>query len=128
MKKPYGLPSDLWSLGCVLFACLVGRPPFDSSDVRATFKRAGKLNYQLPNFLSEEAQDLISGLLTLNPDQRLPINQVWQHPFFKGPGSEVKDVEVFDSTDSGVDGYKVIPLFTKNLKPFKHSLKGGGEL
>ena len=38
--------------------------------------------YALPKYLSNEARDLISSLLTWNADQRLTIYQVRDHPFF----------------------------------------------
>ena len=28
-RGPHGLESDVWSLGCMLYTLLVGRPPFD---------------------------------------------------------------------------------------------------
>ena len=30
-RGPHGLESDVWSLGCMLYTLLVGKPPFDVS-------------------------------------------------------------------------------------------------
>jgi len=30
----FGPQSDVWAIGCILYAMLVGTPPFESSDVR----------------------------------------------------------------------------------------------
>jgi serine/threonine protein kinase len=81
-RQPYGLASDMWSLGCIIYACLTGSPPFESSSIKNTFSKANELEYSLPKYLSAEARDLISNLLTWNADQRLTIEQVKNHPFF----------------------------------------------
>lgn len=32
-RQPYGLSSDIWAFGCILYACLTGTPPFESPNV-----------------------------------------------------------------------------------------------
>ncbi|OMJ92616.1 hypothetical protein SteCoe_4626 [Stentor coeruleus] len=81
-RQPYGLASDMWSLGCIIFACLTGSPPFQSTSIKDTFLKANDLKYSLPKHLSAEARDLISKLLTWDSVQRLSIMQVRDHPFF----------------------------------------------
>ena len=37
-SSPHGLPSDVWSLGCLLYTMLVGVPPFESATVDETLR------------------------------------------------------------------------------------------
>ena len=37
MRGPHGLESDVWSLGCMLYTMLVGRPPFDVSIIGLSY-------------------------------------------------------------------------------------------
>ncbi|TPX51472.1 hypothetical protein SeLEV6574_g00253 [Synchytrium endobioticum] len=81
-RQPYGLMSDVWSLGCMVVTLLTGTPPFESSAVKQTLDRVSRVDYILPDHLSIEAKDLIHRLLQKNPKRRLPLNKVLSHPFF----------------------------------------------
>jgi serine/threonine protein kinase len=37
--------SDVWSLGCLMYALLFGRPPFAGSDAQQTFRRVARGTY-----------------------------------------------------------------------------------
>nr|AAH57940.1 Plk4 protein [Mus musculus] len=102
-RSAHGLESDIWSLGCMFYTLLIGRPPFDTDTVKNTLNKVVLADYEMPAFLSREAQDLIHQLLRRNPADRLSLSSVLDHPFMsRNPSPKSKDVgTVEDSMDSG---------------------------
>lgn len=89
--------SDWWSLGCILFECLYGRPPFNADSPEEVFQNILARKIQWPDAdeehtVSEEAKDLINKLIVLDPDERLGSNrddkytdggeEIKAHPWF----------------------------------------------
>ncbi|EDV49447.1 aurora kinase C [Drosophila erecta] len=79
--KPHTKNVDLWSLGVLCFELLVGHAPFYSKNYDETYKKILKVDYKLPEHISKAASHLISKLLVLNPQHRLPLDQVMVHPW-----------------------------------------------
>uniref|UniRef100_A0A8C7WFE4 Serine/threonine-protein kinase PLK4 n=1 Tax=Oncorhynchus mykiss TaxID=8022 RepID=A0A8C7WFE4_ONCMY len=77
----HGLESDVWSLGCMFYAFLMGRPPFDTDTVKHTLNKVVLGEYDMPSHVSQEAQDLIHQLLRKDPAQRPSLSAVLDHPF-----------------------------------------------
>ncbi|KAL3319345.1 Serine/threonine-protein kinase plk4 [Cichlidogyrus casuarinus] len=88
-KETQGLETDVWSIGCMLYTMLVGKPPFDTREVQATFNRVIACDYSVPrDHLSPEAADLITSLLRKLPQDRLKLSAILNHPFMtKHPSS-----------------------------------------
>lgn len=102
-RSAHGLESDVWSLGCMFFTLLAGKPPFDTDTVKNTLSKVVLADYEMPAFVSREAQDLIHQLLRKNPADRLSLSSVLDHPFMSsGRSVRSKDLgNVEDSMDSG---------------------------
>ncbi|KAM7362082.1 aurora kinase A [Cochliomyia hominivorax] len=79
--KPHTKNVDLWSLGVLCYELLVGRAPFLATDYDDTYKKIIKVDYKLPDHVTKAAAHFISKLLVLNPQQRLPLDQVLMHPW-----------------------------------------------
>ncbi|KAF6040930.1 PLK4 [Bugula neritina] len=82
VRAAHSLETDLWSLGCVFYTLLVGKPPFDTEGAHPTLKKVVIGEYELPSHVSENAQNLIQSLLQRKPSERLKLEQILDHPFF----------------------------------------------
>ncbi|CZR61564.1 probable protein kinase Eg22 [Phialocephala subalpina] len=76
----YNNKVDLWSLGVLMYEFLVGEAPFEDSQV-LTYKRIVRCEMTVPSYVSPEAKDLIKSLLVVDPEKRLPLDQVQKHPW-----------------------------------------------
>ncbi|TPX38876.1 hypothetical protein SeLEV6574_g07549 [Synchytrium endobioticum] len=87
LQKGYGKECDWWSLGAIMFECLVGFPPFCSETPAETYRKiiSWREALYLPDdvHLSTESEDLIRRLLC-DAESRLIVDQIKSHPFFKG--------------------------------------------
>ncbi|GAA6093396.1 serine/threonine-protein kinase PLK3 isoform X1 [Tachysurus ichikawai] len=81
-RQGHGTESDVWSLGCVMYTLLCGSPPFETLDLKETYKCIKEVKYTLPPSLSSAAQKLISAILQKNPNDRLTLDQILAHEYF----------------------------------------------
>jgi len=83
----YGLQSDLWSLGVLLYTLVCGYLPFqaDSEAVlqRKVLKGDYHFNHDEFGAISEECKDLISKMLVVDPKKRITGQQALHHPWFQ---------------------------------------------
>lgn len=93
-NKSYGKPVDMWSFGVILYILLGGYPPFHDDNQRALFRKIVKGEYEFhPEYwgtVSDEAKDLIRGLLTLDMDKRLTVDQALAHPWLNRSDQELE--------------------------------------
>lgn len=63
---------DIWSMGAICFAFLVGKPPYKALDKAQSFQRILDNQYEFPGHIpmSTHARDLISAILQTEPKDR----------------------------------------------------------
>lgn len=110
-KKYSALKVDVWSAGVVLFVLLCGYLPFEDPDTSKLYRKIQTGNYKLPAFLSEQARDIIKGLLDINPDTRFTIEQIKAHPWFSTYATKPKEGIIV--------GMHQVPVESKILKEMK---------
>ncbi|OCT82673.1 serine/threonine-protein kinase PLK3 [Xenopus laevis] len=81
-RQGHGPESDIWSLGCVMYTLLCGTPPFETSDLKETYRCIKQVKYTLPACLSSAAKNLLMGILKRTPGERLTLDQILEHEFF----------------------------------------------
>lgn len=86
----YSKSVDMWALGCVLYTLLCGFPPFYDESIEVLTEKVAKGQYTFLSpwwdDISQSAQDLISHLLTVDPEKRYTIREFLNHPWVRASG------------------------------------------
>lgn len=81
----YSKSVDMWALGCVLYTILCGFPPFYDENIQVLTEKVARGEYTFLSpwwdEISKPAKDLVSHLLTVDPDRRYTIDQFLAHPW-----------------------------------------------
>lgn len=100
----YSKSVDMWALGCVLYTLLCGFPPFYDESIEVLTEKVAKGQYTFLSpwwdDISKSAQDLISHLLTVDPDKRYTIREFLNHPWIRSSGPTPRD----EKKNLGPDG------------------------
>lgn len=72
---------DIWSLGVTLFLMLTERCPFKASTSRQLQKLMVQVSYDILQYISEDAHNLIQQMLMVDPTQKPTLEQAMEHPW-----------------------------------------------
>eukprot|EP00483_Globobulimina_turgida_P007251 UN07265 len=77
---------DIWSIGVIMFTLLTGKPPFETRNIKETYRRIKKIKYDFPinseKYISLNAKNLISKIFTKEPTKRPNLLQIRNDLFF----------------------------------------------
>ena len=142
-KTGHSYEVDIWSLGVIIYTLIIGKPPFETRDVKTTYKRIKMNAYSFPEtaIISEAAKNLVAQILVTDPAKRPTLDQILTHDFFNQGTSIPKLLPTSTLActpslsyirsfmpDAGKDGIVNKPLTTTKLNTVETSNKNNNDL
>ena len=98
-----GFSCDIWSAGVTLYYMLAGVQPFKANKIEDLKEIILKGQFEKIEEVSDEANDLIKGMLELNPNKRFTIEDILKHPWLKNVNIKKREnLNIFTNAEKGL--------------------------
>lgn len=83
-RQPYGLETDIWSLGIMVIEMVDSEPPFYNEQPMIAMKKIRDMPPPMfQNRRSAQLEDFVARMLVKEPSQRATARELLQHPFLQ---------------------------------------------
>ena len=122
LARGYGTKVDMWSVGVILYTLLAGYEPFvGNGDLRKLFSLIKFAKFEFHDeywsTISDDAKDLVSRMLTVNPTKRISAAEALNSSWIKNEGSRLES----SALDKNLEKFKKYNAKRK-LKSVVHAL------
>ncbi|CAG9858937.1 unnamed protein product [Phyllotreta striolata] len=80
-KLGHSFEVDIWSIGCIMYTLLIGRPPFETNSLKETYSRIRKCQYRINVNISSPSKHMIMLMLQSQPESRPKVSDLLKHEF-----------------------------------------------
>lgn len=96
--NPYSAPSDIWSLGCVLYVMCKRKLPFYGESIPEIMNKIKCCKVTpISNIYSPDIKNLIKSIFQIDPRKRPTINQILSLPIFRYKMMELLGRKTYES-------------------------------
>jgi len=93
-KKGHSFEVDVWSLGCIVYTLAVGKPPFETQELKETYRRIKNCQYSLEKVPNDRLREFIKSMLQIDPKNRPTMLQILQDPYLSHPNYVPRNIPV----------------------------------
>ncbi|WJX69006.1 non-specific serine/threonine protein kinase [Trifolium repens] len=125
---PYGLKSDIWSLGCCIYEMAAHRPAFKAFDMDGLISKINRSAIgALPPCYSPSLKTLIKGMLRKNPEHRPSASDILKHPCLQTYVHQYRSSLCPPSASSPEKPISAVHFPWKNMAESENSNSWGGD-
>ncbi|KAA8527294.1 hypothetical protein F0562_034609 [Nyssa sinensis] len=118
LRRNYGPEVDVWSAGVILYILLCGVPPFwaETEEGIAHAIVQSKIEFDRDPWpkVSDDAKDLVRGMLEPNPYNRMTVEEVLEHQWIRN-SHKVPNVPLGENVRSRIKQFSLMNKFKKKV-------------
>jgi len=82
-QNKYTFAVDLWAIGVFAYEMNTGQAPFGNHPPKVTHQKISQVSFNFPQYFSHDLKDFLVKTLRKDPEHRMQINDMLNHPWIK---------------------------------------------